>query len=373
MSTLNELWFQAAAALGVDVTGKTLNEVMILALQAIIAGEGGAPLNSPAFTGIPTAPTAAPGTSTTQIATTAFTNNAVGLASQGLSQHINGNLNVWQLGTGAVTAAGYTNADMWTQAIGSGETVSTQQVAIVPGSRGSLYPSWLQFALGFNRSVAGSAASYLSAKYDGAGALAGSTFTISDLVNITTAAKSFTLDVTVYQSFGTGGSPTAAITTTTAGVAVVTGTQRTSITVTVPPLTGSETYGSDGNDQTQIWFTLPTGAGVVAGDITGHQIDKGTQALPLRYSDPSVDLTRCQRTLGLAQHSFSNDATPVEVDTANYVTMRDTPSVNVFSTLGGSPSTLTVDTISPISYRAVLSTFSSNWNGYLLRDARLPA
>ena len=31
-----------------------------------------APLNSPAFTGVPTAPTAAPGTSTTQVATTAF-------------------------------------------------------------------------------------------------------------------------------------------------------------------------------------------------------------------------------------------------------------------------------------------------------------
>jgi hypothetical protein len=35
-------------------------------------GGGGAPLNSPAFTGVPTAPTATPGTSTTQLATTAF-------------------------------------------------------------------------------------------------------------------------------------------------------------------------------------------------------------------------------------------------------------------------------------------------------------
>lgn len=36
-----------------------------------------APLDSPAFTGTPTAPTAAPGTSTTQIATTAFVDDAV--------------------------------------------------------------------------------------------------------------------------------------------------------------------------------------------------------------------------------------------------------------------------------------------------------
>lgn len=38
-----------------------------------------APLNSPAFTGVPTAPTAAAGTATTQIATTAFVANTVGI------------------------------------------------------------------------------------------------------------------------------------------------------------------------------------------------------------------------------------------------------------------------------------------------------
>ena len=42
-------------------------------------GEGsGAPLNSPAFTGTPTAPTATGGTNTTQIATTAFVTSALG-------------------------------------------------------------------------------------------------------------------------------------------------------------------------------------------------------------------------------------------------------------------------------------------------------
>lgn len=40
-------------------------------------GGGGAPLDSPAFTGVPTAPTAAPGTNTTQLATTAFVTAAV--------------------------------------------------------------------------------------------------------------------------------------------------------------------------------------------------------------------------------------------------------------------------------------------------------
>jgi hypothetical protein len=42
-----------------------------------------AKLNAPAFTGVPTAPTAAPGTNTTQIATTAFVQAAVGAAGGG--------------------------------------------------------------------------------------------------------------------------------------------------------------------------------------------------------------------------------------------------------------------------------------------------
>lgn len=43
-------------------------------------GGAGAPLESPAFTGIPTAPTAAPGTNTTQIATTGFVKAAIDVA-----------------------------------------------------------------------------------------------------------------------------------------------------------------------------------------------------------------------------------------------------------------------------------------------------
>ena len=50
-------------------------------LVADISGAGGALLASPAFTGIPTAPTALPSVSTSQIATTAFVNSVLPLAS----------------------------------------------------------------------------------------------------------------------------------------------------------------------------------------------------------------------------------------------------------------------------------------------------
>jgi hypothetical protein len=44
-----------------------------------------APLNSPALTGVPTAPTAAGGTNTTQVATTAFVQSAIGLSIQNVT------------------------------------------------------------------------------------------------------------------------------------------------------------------------------------------------------------------------------------------------------------------------------------------------
>jgi hypothetical protein len=57
-----------------------------------ITGVGGALLASPAFTGIPTAPTAAVGTNTTQLATTAFVNSAV---AQPVGMSAVGNYRYW--------------------------------------------------------------------------------------------------------------------------------------------------------------------------------------------------------------------------------------------------------------------------------------
>jgi hypothetical protein len=49
-------------------------------INSAVVVSGGAPLDSPAFTGVPTAPTAAPGTNTTQLATTAFVISSSGSA-----------------------------------------------------------------------------------------------------------------------------------------------------------------------------------------------------------------------------------------------------------------------------------------------------
>lgn len=62
--------------LGVTATAAELNYVDGVTSNVQTQLNAKAPKYSPSFTGTPTAPTAASGTSTTQIATTAFVNNA---------------------------------------------------------------------------------------------------------------------------------------------------------------------------------------------------------------------------------------------------------------------------------------------------------
>jgi hypothetical protein len=72
---------------------------------ADLTAVGGALLAGPAFTGAPTAPTAAPGTSTTQLATTAFVQNAVSGVTAGVST-FNGRAGAVTLTAADLTSAG---------------------------------------------------------------------------------------------------------------------------------------------------------------------------------------------------------------------------------------------------------------------------
>jgi len=79
-----------------------------LATTGFVAGQSYAPSASPAFTGVPTAPTAAAGTNTTQLATTAFVDAALGVtlptgAASGYDE-VGGIITQWQ--TFSLGAAG---------------------------------------------------------------------------------------------------------------------------------------------------------------------------------------------------------------------------------------------------------------------------
>jgi hypothetical protein len=73
----NQGYVTASTAPVTSVFGRTGAVVAQSGDYSVAQVTGAAPINSPTFTGIPAAPTAAPGTSTTQIATTAFVQAAV--------------------------------------------------------------------------------------------------------------------------------------------------------------------------------------------------------------------------------------------------------------------------------------------------------
>jgi hypothetical protein len=75
---------QAQLAAGIVSSFNTRTGAVTLTL-ADVTGVGGAPIAAPAFTGTPTAATATAGTSTTQIATTAFVANAVAAIGTGVT------------------------------------------------------------------------------------------------------------------------------------------------------------------------------------------------------------------------------------------------------------------------------------------------
>jgi hypothetical protein len=92
----------AAAAGGVTSFAGRTGAVNLMAND--ISAAGGALLAGPIFTGVPTAPTAAPATSTTQIATTAFVTAA--LAAGGGVISFNGRAGAVTLSTADITGAG---------------------------------------------------------------------------------------------------------------------------------------------------------------------------------------------------------------------------------------------------------------------------
>lgn len=75
--------YTAAQVTGALVASNNLSDVGIAATA--LANLGGAPIASPTFTGVPALPTAAPGTNTTQAASTAFVTAAVAAAPGGVT------------------------------------------------------------------------------------------------------------------------------------------------------------------------------------------------------------------------------------------------------------------------------------------------
>src|SRR5215472_12929761 len=98
--------FVSAAILAGSVTTFNGRSGAVTLAAADISGAGGALLASPSFTGVPVAPTAAPGTNTTQLATCAFVTSALTTQAANSVTSFNGRQGVVTLTTADIQGAG---------------------------------------------------------------------------------------------------------------------------------------------------------------------------------------------------------------------------------------------------------------------------
>ena len=273
-----------------------------------------APLVSPALTGVPVAPTPTTGTNTTQIATTAFVNTSISSYGMFRNRIINGDMRVDQRGsaTTPITTSGSYATDRWQIAanVASG-TFTLAQIATGSGLFG--FQKALRL-VGTSINVS-SAGNYVQCVQNIEGT------NMSDMMFGTAAAQSCTMSFWVYGPAGTfsvslrnGANNRSFIHNYTISSANT--WQLVSFTV-VGDTTG--TWAADNTSGLSVQFTFGCGstyqttttdawqAGTYSGTsstssigsntvyITGVQVEKGAVATPFEYRPYAIELQLAQR------------------------------------------------------------------------------
>jgi hypothetical protein len=295
-----------------------------------------APINSPAFTGTPTAPTPATTDSTTKLATTAY----VQAQAVGRNYLHNPLFSIAFRGNGPFTTNGYT-ADRWIAQVNTDTiswTVGIQNDAArvqIGDEEANRYLSNV-----FTGSAGAPAYNYMSQRIENVRRLAGKTITLSFWANA--AAGTPKIGINLLQSFGTGGSPSTAVRALSPGSSVTISTvwTRYQVTIAIPSISG-KTLGSNGDDYTAIELFFSSGAttnsiagniGVQAASISlwGMQLEVGPRATQLEKPDPRTDLANCQRfmqSLGFSATGYTPIAAFGGWGFAAPVSMRATPTI----------------------------------------------
>ena len=221
----------------------------------------------------------------------------------GKNKIINGDFGIWQRGTSFTIAANGYTADRWywdlTTAIPTG-TISRQSF-----TAGSAPDSGYESTYFFRTNItAHNNCPVFSQeqKIEDVRTFAGQTVTVSFWAK---ADASTTLDVSLNQKFGTGGSATVTLTAT---VNLTTSWQRLTFTTTLGSMSG-KTIGT--NSCLSLAFLLPlSGSFIRVGtyDIWGVQLEAGSVATPFTPAGggfPGAELALCQRYY----YRVENDAT----------------------------------------------------------------
>jgi len=272
----------------------------------------------------------------------------------------NGLFNVQQRGIGPFNASGYT-ADRWFIYFNI-DTGSAQPVVAGDADRTQVGDESLTNALqvAWTGSASANAQTTLFQRIEAVRRLSGK----SVIASFWAKASSGTprIGINAFQSFGSGGSPSAAVSTPLgASPALSTTWTRYTLTGNIPSASG-KTFGTTaGTDYTQIGLCLSdqanangTGIGVQSGTVQlwGVQLEIGTVMTALEKLDPVLQWQQCQRFFAssgmIYQIGFNSWAANSYLTTPVYfpgAAMRGTPTV----VMGGSSGNTNVATLQPVN------------------------
>jgi len=218
----------------------------------------------------------------------------------GKNKIINGDFGVWQRGTSfANPASASFTSDRWSVVYdGTGATRTISQQTFTPGTAPVAGYEGRYFYR-FAQSVAGSGGSYnlFQNRMEQVQTFAGQTVTISFWGKA--AASTTIVKLNLEQDFGSGGSPSAAVSTDIASTnfTLTTSWQRFSVTTTVPSISG-KTIGTTtpGYLGLRVWIPINSTFTI---DIWGVQVEESAVATAFQTATGTIqgELAACQRYL----------------------------------------------------------------------------
>jgi hypothetical protein len=275
----------------------------------------------------------------------------VGYGQASKNKIINGDFTFNQRGfTSNTTTAAY-NFDRWLQQ-NSGGTFTVTPQSFTPGAAPVAGYEASTFVQGITatQSAAGDFA-IITQRIENVKTFAGNTVTISFYAKANTGTPK--IGVEVQQNFGSGGSPSATVSTPAGAVTLTTSFARYSVTVAVPSISG-KTIGSTANTsylELNLWTsagaTYATRASTIGvqnftASIWGVQIEYGSTATPFQIATGSIatELSACQRyfmtyggsvgqNFALGQAYSGTQAWQFNIPLP--VTMRVSPSITISS------------------------------------------
>lgn len=217
----------------------------------------------------------------------------------------NSMFNVAQRGTGPFTTSGW-GLDRWLSAVG-GSTMSTSRITLSDADRAAIGDEAARLALqcvGTGTAGAGDFIIPATQTIEDVTRLAGKTIVLSFWAKANAGTPK--LGINIYQGFGTGGSPSAAVKLTSQALTLSTAWTRYTTMWNMPSISG-KTIGTDPNTSmvgVQFWMSSGTTNNVDAGGIGvqsyilqlwGVQLEIGSVATQLEKIPYEDDLRHCQR------------------------------------------------------------------------------